>query len=151
MVFGVVSGSYLIVATLGFALVSRTEKFLNVAHAELILAGAFVTYWLSVREGWPLVLAAVTAVVAIVLLALVVGRAVYWPMRRSGAVVLLIVSVGVVYILHGVLETAVKPGVYTFDGREHDPARRRGHPDLRLRAAHRGGGPRRRSWRCTWC
>jgi branched-chain amino acid transport system permease protein len=118
MVFGVVSGSYLIVATLGFALVSRTEKFLNIAHAELILAGAFVTYWLSVREGWPLVLAGVTAVVTIALLALVVGRVVYWPMRRSGAVVLLIASVGVVYILHGVLETTVKPGVYTFDVRD---------------------------------
>ena len=118
MVFGVVSGSYLIVATLGFALVSRTEKFLNIAHAELILAGAFTTYWLSVREGWPLVLAGVTTVVAIAVLALVVGRVVYWPMRRSGAVVLLIASVGVVYVLHGVLETAVKPGVYTFDIRD---------------------------------
>jgi len=118
MVFGVVSGSYLIVATLGFALVSRTEKFLNIAHAELILGGAFVTYWLSVLEGWPLALAGATAVVAIALLALVVGRVVYWPLRRSGSVVLLIASVGVVYILHGVLETAVKPGVYTFDGRD---------------------------------
>jgi len=118
IVFGVVSGSYLIVATLGFALVSRTEKFLNIAHAELILAGAFMTYWLSVREGWPLVPAGVTTVLAIAVLGLLVGRVVYWPMRRSGAVVLLIASVGVVYVLHGVLETAVKPGVYTFDIRD---------------------------------
>jgi branched-chain amino acid transport system permease protein len=117
MVFGLVTGSYLIVATLGFALVSRTEKFLNIAHAELILAGAFITYFLSVRQDWPLAGAALAAVVAIALVSLVVGRIVYWPIRRSGAVVLLITSVGVVYILHGILETAIEPGVYTLDTR----------------------------------
>jgi branched-chain amino acid transport system permease protein len=117
MVFGLVSGCYLIVATLGFALVSRTEKFLNIAHAELILVGAFITYYLSVRQDWPLAAAAVVAVVVIALLSLIVGRLVYWPIRRSGAVVLLITSVGVVYVLHGILETAVEPGVYTLDTR----------------------------------
>jgi neutral amino acid transport system permease protein len=118
LVFGLVSGAYLTVATLGFALVSRTEKFLNIAHAELILIGAFVTYWLSVRAGWPVLLAGIAAVVAIALLSLVVGRVVYWPIRRAGHVVLLITSVGVVYVLHGFLETAVEPGVYTLRARE---------------------------------
>jgi branched-chain amino acid transport system permease protein len=118
IVFGLVSGAYLTVATLGFALVSRTEKFLNIAHAELILIGAFVTWWLSVRQGWPVVLAGVTAVAAVAVLSLVVGRLVYWPIRRAGHVVLLITSVGVVYVLHGFLETLVEPGVYTLRARE---------------------------------
>jgi branched-chain amino acid transport system permease protein len=118
LVFGLVSGAYLTVATLGFALVSRTEKFLNIAHAELILIGAFVTYWLSVRVGWPVAVAGVAAVVMVALLSLIVGRIVYWPIRRAGHVVLLITSVGVVYVLHGFLETAVEPGVYTLRARE---------------------------------
>jgi neutral amino acid transport system permease protein len=118
LVFGLVSGAYLTVATLGFALVSRTEKFLNIAHAELILIGAFVTYWLSVRVGWPVAVAGLGAVAAMALLSLVVGRLVYWPIRRAGHVVLLITSVGVVYVLHGFLETAVEPGVYTLRARE---------------------------------
>jgi neutral amino acid transport system permease protein len=118
LVFGLVSGAYLTVATLGFALVSRTEKFLNIAHAELILIGAFVTYWLSVRVGWPVAVAGAVAVVTMALLSLLVGRIVYWPIRRAGHVVLLITSVGVVYVLHGFLETAVEPGVYTLRARE---------------------------------
>jgi neutral amino acid transport system permease protein len=118
LVFGLVSGAYLTVATLGFALVSRTEKFLNIAHAELILIGAFVTHWLSVRQDWPVAAAGVTAVLTIALLSFVVGRLVYWPIRRAGHVVLLITSVGVVYVLHGFLETAVEPGVYTLRARE---------------------------------
>lgn len=118
IVFGIVSGAYLTVATLGFALVSRTEKFLNIAHAELILIGAFVTWWLSVRQGWPVAAAGIAAVTAMAVLSFVVGRLVYWPIRRAGHVVLLITSVGVVYVLHGVLETAVDPGVYTLRARE---------------------------------
>ena len=115
LVFGLVTGSYLLVATMGFALVSRTEKFLNIAHAELISSAAFITWYLSTRAGWPLLLAAVAAVVGAAILGVAVGRIVYWPIRRSGAVVLLITSVGVVYVLHGTLEVIVKPGVYTLN------------------------------------
>lgn len=114
IVFGVVSASYLVVATLGFALVSRVDKFLNIAHAEFISMGAFITWDLNVNAGWSLPAAAVVAIVAVAVLALVVSRLVYWPMRRAGPVVLLISSVGIVYVLHGLTETFVKPGAYTF-------------------------------------
>lgn len=113
LVFGLVTGAYLVVATLGFALVSRVEKFLNIAHAELISAGAFVTYGLT-QAGWPLLPAALVSVVAIALLGALVGRLVYWPIRGTSPVVLLITSVGVVYVIHGVIESLVKPGAYTY-------------------------------------
>ena len=115
LVFGVVSGCYLLVATMGFALVSRTEKFLNIAHAELISAAAFITWFLSVQQGWPLALAGVAAMASAAVLGVIMGRIVYWPIRRSGHVVMLITSVGVVYILHGALETLIDPGVYTLN------------------------------------
>lgn len=115
LVFGLVTGSYLLVATIGFALVSRTEKFLNIAHAELISGAAFITWYLSTRAGWPLLLAAFVAIVATAILGVAMGRIVYWPIRRTGATVLLITSVGVVYVLHGAIETLVRPGVYTLN------------------------------------
>ena len=115
LVFGLVTGCYLLVATIGFALVSRSEKFLNIAHAELISTAAFITWFLSTRQGFPLLLAAVAAVVGAAVVGVFIGRVVYWPIRRSGAVVLLITSVGVVYVLHGALETLIAPGVYTLN------------------------------------
>jgi branched-chain amino acid transport system permease protein len=117
LVFGLVTGAYLLVATMGFALISRTEKFLNIAHAELISAAAFITWWLSVERGWPLFAAGLVAIAAAAVLGVVMGRVVYWPIRESGHVVLLISSVGVVYVLHGTIETIVEPGVYTLDTR----------------------------------
>ncbi|HET6550617.1 MAG TPA: branched-chain amino acid ABC transporter permease [Solirubrobacter sp.] len=115
LVFGIVTGAYLVVATLGFALVSRVVKFLNIAHAELISAGAFITYLLNARAGWPIILAGLGAVVGVALLSVVVGRLAYWPIRRTSPVVLLITSVGVVYVIHGTIEAIVKPGTYTYD------------------------------------
>lgn len=120
LVFGLVTGSYLIVATLGFALVSRIEKFLNVSHAELISLGAFVTYLLNARAGWPLPLAAVIAIVSTAVVAALVSKLAFWPMRNASPVVLLITSVGVLYVLHGVIRTAVTPGTYSYATRDAD-------------------------------
>jgi len=120
LVFGLVTGAYLIVATLGFALVSRIEKFLNVSHAELISLGAFITYALNARADWPLPLAAAAAIGATALAAAVVSRLAFWPMRKTSPVVLLITSVGVLYVLHGVTTTAVTPGTYSYATRDAD-------------------------------
>lgn len=117
LVFGLVTGSYLVVATLGFALVSRVEKFFNIAHAELIALGAFVTYALNARAGWSLPLAGLAAIAVVAVLAVVVSRLVYWPIRRAGAVILMITSVGVLYVLHGGIETAIGPGTYSYASR----------------------------------
>ncbi len=120
LVYGIVTGSYLIVATLGFALVSRVDKFLNIAHAEYIGIAAFVTYYLNARQGWPVILAGLVAVVVVAIVSVVVARLVYTPIRRTGAIVLIITSVGVAYMIHGIVEAAVTPGIYTLKlGPEH--------------------------------
>lgn len=113
LIFGLGTGSFLIVATLGFALTSRVQKFLNIAHAEVISAAAFTTFYLEVRLGWNLLLASAVAIVVGAVLALLVARLVYDPMRSSGPTVLLIVSVGATYLIHGVTEGVVRPGIYS--------------------------------------
>lgn len=112
---GIVTGSFLTVATLGFALVSRVEKFLNIAHAEIISVAAFATYYLQVVLGWNIIAAGAVAVLAAAIVSVVVSRIFYAPIRRTSHVVLLITSVGVVYILHGATELFVPPGVYSFE------------------------------------
>lgn len=115
VVFGVVDGAFLLLATLGFALVSRVHKFLNIAHAELMSVAALLSWGLSSVVGLPFLLAAAIAVVVVAGLGLLVGRAVYEPMLSRGPEVLLIVSVGVVYLIHGVTEGVVSPGVKSYD------------------------------------
>lgn len=114
IVFGLVTGSFLIVATLGFALVSRVDKFLNIAHSEFISVGAFTAYFLQVKYGIPFVLAAVLSIVLVTAVAVASYALFFSPIRRAGGVTLLITSVGVVYVLHGLTESVIKPGIYAF-------------------------------------
>lgn len=113
-VFGVVDGAFLLMATLGFALVSRVHKFLNIAHAELMSVAALLTWGLSVQAGLPFLAAAAIAIVVVAILGLGLGRVVYEPMLSRGPEILLIVSVGVVYLIHGTVEAIVSPGVKSF-------------------------------------
>jgi branched-chain amino acid transport system permease protein len=115
LLFGIVTSSYLIVATLGFALVSRVERFLNIAHAEFITLGAFTTYFLTASFGWNLALAGAVAMALVACVSLLLARLVYSPIRRSGETTLLITSVGVMYLLQGIIETSVEPGVHSYD------------------------------------
>ncbi len=112
IVFGITTGGFLLLATLGFALVSRVEKFLNIAHAELISIGALAT-WYFQDLGLHFVLAALAAVVVVSLIGLLVARLVYDPILNRGPAILLITSVGVVFVLHGVVEAIVSPGFRT--------------------------------------
>lgn len=110
--FGLASGSFLVISALGFGLVARVNRFLNIAHAELISIAAFVTYFLQARAGWNVLAAAAAAILITAIVAVAVAVLVYMPLRHRGAAILLITSVGVTYILHGSVETLILPGVY---------------------------------------
>lgn len=113
LAFGLVTGAFLLLATLGFALVSRVEKFLNIAHAELITVGALGTWWFS-SLGLPFLVAAALAVVLTSLLGLATARLVYDPIAQAGPSILLITSVGVVFVMHGTAEALVGSGIRSF-------------------------------------
>jgi len=115
LVFGIVTGSFLLVATIGFALTRRVEGFLNIAHAELITVSAFGTWFLNRELGWNFFLAGGVAIIATSLLGLVVARIFYDPIKRMGSSVLLITSVGVTFFLHGIAEGAIGTGIRVFD------------------------------------
>ncbi|NOX22560.1 MAG: branched-chain amino acid ABC transporter permease [Actinobacteria bacterium] len=115
ILFGVVTGSFLLVGTIGFALTRRVEGFLNIAHAELITVSAFGTWFMNRELGWNFFLAGGIAVVGTSLLGLVVARLFYDPIKHLGSSVLLITSVGVTFFLHGIAEGSIGTGIRVFD------------------------------------
>lgn len=114
IVFGLATGSFLLLATLGFALTRRIEGFLNVAHAELMSIGAFKTWYLNAELGWPFALSAVAAVVATSFAGLLIARIFFEPIRHLSPDILLITSIGVLFILHGVIEAVVGLGIRVY-------------------------------------
>jgi branched-chain amino acid transport system permease protein len=51
VVSGVVVGSIYALAALGLVLVYKSSRVANFAHGQIIAAGAFITFFLTVRLG----------------------------------------------------------------------------------------------------
>lgn len=115
VVTGIVTGCFLILATIGFSLTRRVEGFLNIAHAELIGVSAFITWGLNTQAEWPFVPSAMVGIVVTAFAGLAIGRAVYDPIRKFGPAVLLITSVGVTYVIGGAVDAIIGTGIRTLD------------------------------------
>lgn len=115
IVTGIVTGCFLILATIGFSLTRRVEGFLNIAHAELLGVSAFTTWGLNAGLGWPLLPSALVAIAVTAVLGLAIGRVVYDPIRKHGPAVLLITSVGVAYVIGGAMDAIIGTGIRTLD------------------------------------
>ena len=115
IVLGLGTGAFLLIATLGFALIRRVEGFLNIAHAELMSVAAFVTWFLNSSLGWHFALAALVAITVTALIALVIARLIYDPIKHLGPPILLITSVGVAFLLHGITSAVIGVGIRSFE------------------------------------
>ena len=115
LITGIVTGCFLILATIGFSLTRRVEGFLNIAHAELLGVSAFVTWGLNVKAGWPFLPSGLLAIVFTAVIGLIVGRLFYDPIRKLGPAVLLISSVGVAYVIGGSVDALVGTGIRTLN------------------------------------
>lgn len=109
---GVAQGSFLLMAAIGFSITRRVEGFLNIAHAQYLSVAAFVTFFLNNTLGQHFVVAALAGIVAAIGVGFVVGKVIFEPIRRLGPAVSLITSVGVVYMLEGIIEIVVGTGSF---------------------------------------
>jgi neutral amino acid transport system permease protein len=112
---GLVSGSVLLLATVGFSLTRRVEGFLNIAHAQLLVVGGFGAYFFNVFLGWPLIVSGILGVVLTVLVGIVSARLVYWPLRGQPHVISLIASIGLAFLIGGMVEAFSGHGSRTLD------------------------------------
>lgn len=103
LVFGIVTGSILAIASVGFALVRQTENFLNIAHGQLLALGAFVGVVLVSEHEMNVFLAGFLAMLSVGLLGVVLAIIVFEPIRDRGGTVLLFTSIGLALVLEAVL------------------------------------------------
>ncbi|MDT5029776.1 MAG: branched-chain amino acid transport system permease protein [Micromonosporaceae bacterium] len=85
----------------GIGLVFGVMRLINFAYGELITAGAYV---LAYTSGWPVPLAIITCVAAVVALALAQERIAFRPLRRMGAspAAMLVATFAVSFLLQAI-------------------------------------------------
>jgi len=111
---GILLGFMYALIALGYTMVYGVLEFINFAHSEIFIVGAFVGVeillgiqgagWLA-RVPWPLllVLALVAGMVISALLAVTVERVAYRPLRSAPRLIPLISAIGVSFFLQDLL------------------------------------------------
>jgi branched-subunit amino acid ABC-type transport system permease component len=94
VIFGLQLGSYIAIAAVGFTLIYGVVNFINFAYGEYMTIGAFMTFITMNQWGLPAVVGLFIALVVTAVLGWVVSRIVFVPMQGTGAIPMLMASIG---------------------------------------------------------
>jgi branched-chain amino acid transport system permease protein len=103
VVSGIVVGSIYALSALGFVLIYKSSRVLNIAHGQIIAGGAFITYALTVWVGIPLVLSFFISMVITFFLAMGVERVFLRRLIGEPIISVIMVTIGLMSILDGVI------------------------------------------------
>ena len=103
IIFGLTTGGVLAAATVGFALIRQTENFLNIAHGQMLALGAYLAIYFASDLGLHILLAGIISMVAIGILGVLLGSSIFKPVAEQGGNVLLFTSIGMAFIIYGVI------------------------------------------------
>lgn len=100
---GLALGSLYGVIALGFVLVYKATRVINLAHGGSALLGAYLTYWLHIQIGLPYLVAAVVAMLLCALLGVALQRWLVEPVLSRGIHASLMVTLGILIVIQAVV------------------------------------------------
>ena len=103
VISGIVVGSIYALSALGFVLIYKSSKVLNLAHGQLIATGAFITYALTVWVGLPIVLSFIASMVMTFFLAMSVERVFLRRLIGEPIISVIMITIGLMSILDGLI------------------------------------------------
>ncbi len=103
LIFGLISGSILALASVGLSMIRQTEGFINIAHGQMLTVGAFLGFLMVNTLGLNVFLAGLIAMLAVGLLGVVLAKVVFDPVVGKGALAQLFTSIGLAYLLYGLV------------------------------------------------
>ncbi len=103
VVSGVVVGSIYALAALGLVLVYKSSRVANFAHGQIIAAGAFITYFLTVTVGIPIFFSFLASMVITFFLAMSVERIFLRRLIGEPIISVIMVTIGLGSIIDGLI------------------------------------------------
>ncbi|MBU0969404.1 MAG: branched-chain amino acid ABC transporter permease [Proteobacteria bacterium] len=103
VVSGVVVGSIYALAALGLVLVYKSSRVANFAHGQIIAAGAFITYFLTVTLGIPIFFSFLGSMVITFFLAMSVERIFLRRLIGEPIISVIMVTIGLASIIDGLI------------------------------------------------
>jgi branched-chain amino acid transport system permease protein len=103
VVSGIVVGSIYALAALGLVLVYKSSRVANFAHGQIIAAGAFITYYLTVSLGVPIFFSFIASMIITFFLAMSVERIFLRRLIGEPIISVIMVTIGLGSILDGLI------------------------------------------------
>ena len=103
VVSGVVVGSIYALSALGFVLIYKSSRVLNLAHGQIIAAGAFITYALTVWMGIHIAVSFIMSMIITFFLAMSVERVFLRRLIGEPIISVIMVTIGLMSIIDGVI------------------------------------------------
>ena len=103
VVSGIVVGSIYALSALGFVLIYKSSRVLNIAHGQIIAAGAFIAYALTVWMGIHIVLSFLLSMIITFFLAMSVERVFLRRLIGEPIISVIMVTIGLMSIIDGLV------------------------------------------------
>lgn len=100
---GIVVGSIYALSALGFVLIYKSSRVLNIAHGQIIASGCFITYALTVWAEIPIYISFLASMVITFFLAMSVERIFLRKLIGEPIISVIMVTIGLMSILDGVI------------------------------------------------
>ena len=113
---GLIAGSLYAVLALGLSLIYGILRFVNLAHGEIALIGAFGFYTFYAILGWPLIPSYIAGMAVLIIIVLIIERLTLRPVRDAPTLTALIVSIGLALLLRNLLLLIFDPYARTLPG-----------------------------------
>lgn len=115
LVIGVMIGAIYALVAVGYTMVYGVLKFINFAHGEIFMWGAYAAFFVAVQFGQPFFVGVLGAVLFAAALGATVERVAYRPLRKAARLTPLITAIGVSLFLQGTAQFFFTPNkqVYT--------------------------------------
>jgi len=103
VVSGIVVGSIYALSALGFVLIYKSSRVLNIAHGQIIASGAFIAYALTVWVGIPIAVSFVMSMIITFFLAMSVERIFLRRLIGEPIISVIMVTIGLMSIIDGII------------------------------------------------
>lgn len=113
LINGLALGSLYALIAVGYSLVFGVLQFVNFAHAELFMVGAYFVMTL-LMAGAPLPVAIVLGVLGVGAFAIVLERVCYKPLRKAGRLAPLITAIGLSLFLQNFVQFLYSPNPQSY-------------------------------------
>lgn len=103
VISGIVVGSIYALSALGFVLIYKSSRVLNIAHGQIIASGAFITYALTVWLGIHIAISFVLSMLITFFLAMSVERIFLRRLIGEPIISVIMVTIGLMSIIDGII------------------------------------------------